>query len=135
MKKSVVSALIVVFLLIFGYYQVFVGGDIKNTEKSNKAESSNSQTDKTQDTTNENIVTIKSLEFGPGTITVKKGGTVTWKNEDSIAHTVTSDTGTELDSRSIAKGETYSKTFDAVGTFDYHCNFHSNMTGAVVVIE
>jgi hypothetical protein len=52
-----------------------------------------------------------------------------------MAHTVTSDTGTMLSSGSMAKGDTYSMTFDEAGTFDYHCEFHSGMAGKVIVTE
>ena len=80
-----------------------------------------------------NTIEIKNLKFGTGKLTIKKGQTVTWKNEDSSNHTITSDSGSTLNSSTIAKGETYSKKFDEIGTFNYHCDFHSSMTGIVVV--
>src|SRR5690349_11617603 len=45
-----------------------------------------------------NSVGIKDFAFSPDNITVKKGTTVTWTNEDGTAHTVTADSGQGPDS-------------------------------------
>lgn len=66
--------------------------------------------------------------------TVPAGTKVTWTNEDSVAHTVTSDATPPLfDSGPLAPGATYSFTFTTPGTYPYHCNYHSSMHGTVVV--
>lgn len=77
-----------------------------------------------------NEVSIVDFSYDPATLTVEKGTTVTWTNKDTVPHTVTSDTFT---SASLNPGQTYSFTFDTEGTFDYHCAFHPNMKGKVVV--
>ncbi len=75
-------------------------------------------------------VSIKDYKFQPGQITINKGDTVTWTNMDPTAHDVKF-----MDSKSpdLKKGETYSKTFDKAGTFDYICDIHPSMKGKVVV--
>jgi len=78
-------------------------------------------------------VEIKSFVFSPSPLTINIGDTVIWTNEDSTPHTVTSDSGSELDSVTFREGETYSHTFDEAGTFDYHCAIHPNMKGEIVV--
>ncbi|AJF62526.1 MAG: Blue (Type 1) copper protein [archaeon GW2011_AR20] len=78
-------------------------------------------------------VKITGFAFSPAELTVKVGDTVTWVNEDSVKHTVTSDSGSELSSPLFAKSETYSHTFNTPGTFAYHCNVHPDMTGKVIV--
>lgn len=78
-------------------------------------------------------VDIKNFAFNPSTLTIKKGDTIIWTNNDDVAHTVTSDSGSELDSSSLSKGTTYSHTFESSGEFDYHCMFHLMMKGKVVV--
>lgn len=83
--------------------------------------------------TSTNSVSIKNFTFNPSEITIKKGETVVWTNEDSTSHTVTSDSGNELDSGSITPGQTYSHTFNTAGTFDYHCSIHTSMKGRVTV--
>lgn len=82
-----------------------------------------------------NSVSIKDLMFSPESITVKKGTTVTWTNQDNTSHTITADSGTGPDSGTLANGKSYSFTYDTAGTFAYHCNFHSDMHGTVVVTE
>ena len=77
---------------------------------------------------------IEGFAFSPGTIEIKVGTTVTWTNNDSAPHTVTSSDGM-LDSGRLEQGATFSYTFDTAGSFDYFCEFHPNMTGTVVVSE
>ena len=92
---------------------------------------------KTNNPGNLNITThyveIKDFSFSPEEIRIKKGERIVWTNNDSVKHTVTSDSGIELDSPSLEKGETYSHIFDKTGTFSYHCTFHSSMKARVIV--
>lgn len=78
--------------------------------------------------------TISGFAFQPQLLQVKKGTTVTWTNQDNAAHTVTGNAGGP-DSPSIAKGQTYSYTFDTVGNYPYYCKPHPNMTGIVQVTD
>jgi len=80
-------------------------------------------------------VTISNFSFAPTTLKVKKGTTVTWTNQDSIKHNVVSDSGTGPGSALLAKGESYSYTFNTAGTFNYHCDPHPFMKGSVEVTE
>lgn len=81
-------------------------------------------------------VTIQNFAFTPQTITVAKGTTVRWTNNDSAAHTVTETDGkTGPDSPSLEQGASYSFTYQQAGTYQYHCAFHASMTGTVVVTE
>ena len=73
----------------------------------------------------------------PSQITIKKGEQVTWVNEDSAFHSVTSgfyDTPTDLfDSGHMDPFESYVLIFDEEGTFDYFCTLHPWMEGQVIV--
>ena len=80
-----------------------------------------------------NEVWMQGNTFNPGSITVSANTTITWRNKDSNSHTVTSNTGGQFDSGTIAGGGTYTHQFTTAGTYPYHCNFHSGMTGQVVV--
>jgi len=82
-----------------------------------------------------NKVTIANFSFSPANITVKKGTTVTWTNNDSVSHTVTADSGNGPDSELLSNGQSYSFTFNDVGTFSYHCTPHPDMHGKVTVTE
>jgi len=77
-------------------------------------------------------VEMKNFSFNPASVTVKKGGKVTWTNRDSAKHDVTGD---GWQSELFGKDGSFSKIFDAAGTFDYHCTPHPNMTGKIIVIE
>lgn len=81
----------------------------------------------------ENVeVVITDFTFQPEVLQIKSGTTVNWVNEDSAPHTITSNDGT-WDSGNIKKAATYHHQFDEIGTFEYHCTYHSSMTGTVVV--
>jgi len=73
----------------------------------------------------------------PSNIIIEKGKQVTWVNEDSAFHSVTSgfyETPTELfDSGHLDPYESYTLTFDESGTFDYFCTLHPWMKGQVIV--
>lgn len=77
-------------------------------------------------------VTIPGLSFNPDTVTIEVGDTVTWTNEDNVAHTVTADDDS-FDSGSLSPGNSETVTFATAGTYAYHCSIHSSMTGTVVV--
>jgi plastocyanin len=78
-------------------------------------------------------VSIANFMFAPATLTVPVGTTVTWKNTDSVAHTITSMGSGPLNSPNIAPGATFSYTFSSPGSFMYVCAIHPNMMGTVVV--
>ena len=83
--------------------------------------------------------------FTPYPIIIKVGDTITWKNEDTTPHTVTSGSGPsdpnkgkDFDSSPglssvIAPGSTFSNKFTQAGTFLYFCQLHPNMVGEVGV--
>ena len=70
--------------------------------------------------------------FDPPQISVPTGGIVSWTNDDSIQHTVTSDEGL-FDAGPISPGDTFENTFDSAGEFGYHCAIHPFMTAVVTV--
>lgn len=74
----------------------------------------------------------------PQIITIQKNDTITWTNNDSKDHTVSSGTpedGTnnKFESNLIKVGEIYSHIFEEVGTFDYFCNSHPWKKGQIIV--
>jgi len=76
------------------------------------------------------IVVIKNFAFAPAVMTVNKGTTVFWNNEDPMAHQIKSAT---FNSQPLSTGDSFSFTFNTPGTFDYICAIHPSMTGTVVV--
>lgn len=78
-------------------------------------------------------VAIQNYKFAPSTLTVSPGTTVTWTNEDSDAHTVTSKNGAFTQSNTLHKGDSFSFKFTKKGSYPYYCSFHPFMVATVVV--
>ncbi|MEX0932878.1 MAG: plastocyanin/azurin family copper-binding protein [Candidatus Pacearchaeota archaeon] len=78
-------------------------------------------------------IEIMNFDYSNNELAINLGDAVIWTNQDSIGHTVTSDSGGKINSSLLSKGETYSKTFNEVGSFSYHCAPHPYMKGTIVV--
>jgi plastocyanin len=88
--------------------------------------------------TGSTTVSMKGIQFNPGEVTVAKGGTVTWTNDEDVGHDVTKEGGPGPDFKSGApgamkQGDTFKQKFTAAGKIDYVCTVHPNMTGTVTV--
>jgi plastocyanin len=77
-------------------------------------------------------VKIDNFSFGPQTLTVSVGTTVTWTNRDDIPHTSVS-TEDVFKSKVMDTDEKFSYKFTKEGTYPYYCTIHPKMTGKVVV--
>lgn len=76
-------------------------------------------------------VKIENFAFNPQNATILAGNTVVWTNNDKVTHDVTIDNG--LFDHDITPGESFSYTFTEKGTYGYHCDIHTGMTGTIVV--
>jgi plastocyanin len=89
-----------------------------------------------KDTTNaaidSNTVIIRNFSFTPSQLIVKPGVRVTWRNQDGMDHTVTSNDGL-FDSGNLKDKASFGYVFTDAGTYQYHCRLHPQMTGSVVV--
>jgi plastocyanin len=79
------------------------------------------------------IVKIDNFSFGPATITVPAGTTVTWTNNDDVPHVVTSDDNKMFKSKALDTDDRFSFTFTKPGTYNYYCAIHPKMTAKIVV--
>jgi amicyanin len=77
-----------------------------------------------------NAVNIQNFAFAPETLTVKKGATITWTNNDSAPHQINSNA---FNSDRLSKDQSFSFTFNDAGTFDYICSLHPSMKGKIIV--
>jgi len=77
-------------------------------------------------------VKIDNFRFGPQTVTVPVGGTVTWTNRDETPHTVVSADGV-FKSKVRDTDEKFSYTFTKAGKYPYYCSVHPKMTGQIIV--
>jgi plastocyanin len=78
-------------------------------------------------------VRIDNFVFGPETLTVAVGTTVTWINQDDIPHTVVANDKQTFKSRVMDTDERFSFTFTKPGEYGYFCSLHPHMTGKVIV--
>ena len=69
----------------------------------------------------------------PDTIKVAEGGTVTWTNKDPAPHTVTF-SDISIGNSKLPPGASHKLTFAKKGTYPYHCEIHTSMTGTVEVV-
>jgi plastocyanin len=94
-------------------------------------------------------VAIRNFAYDKKNIQVKRGTRVVWTNFDAARHNVMAaheddehahdahasrSTG-EPNSPLLGTGDSWSFTFDQVGTFIYHCAPHPHMKGSVTVVR
>lgn len=110
-------------------------GDAQNTEQPSESGSAGGGggAEKESKASGGAQVTMKDIKFDPAGVTVKKGDTVTWTNEDTVGHDVTGDGFKSGPSGGLGNGDTYKHTFDKAGKFDYVCTVHPGMEGSVTV--
>jgi len=124
MRKLVLIVSILILLVLSGCTNV---SDNSETSADSAQVNEDVQSGATQ------TIEIKNMAFSPIQLKVGKGDTIIWINEDSAKHTVTSDSGIELDSELLSKSMTYSHTFKNTGTYGYHCGIHPSMIGSIIV--
>jgi plastocyanin len=82
-------------------------------------------------------VAMKNIAFLPNAVTVGKGSTVKWTNQDSVNHDVTKTSGPgpkfSSGTGNLAKGDTYERKLTTAGTIKYVCTVHPGMEGTIVV--
>jgi plastocyanin len=80
--------------------------------------------------------------YDPNPVEAKVGDTVTWTNDDSQPHTVTSGSNSQPDGKFdsspnlnplLAPGQTFEHTFEEPGEYPYYCAVHPTMVGTVSV--
>ena len=124
-----------------------LGSDNNNGNNNNKISNSILQTTTDPNTTQADVIMpTKSSRPGceetdacyiPTIITIDAGMNVTWINEDSAFHSVTSGLYDQpidtFDSGYMDPYDAYTLTFEQPGTFDYFCTLHPWMKGQVIV--
>lgn len=126
-------------------------GDSSTNTRQPTANSNPVSNDEVVDLTSEEsiVVKIKNYEYVPKNIKIKNGTKVTWINEDDMKHNVMLDhedsdkphdaslgqDPTKFEGPLLAKGESYSFTFNTSSNNPYHCSPHPWMKGKVEVVN
>jgi plastocyanin len=79
------------------------------------------------------VVKIDNFSFGPATVTIPSGTTITWTNNDDVPHVVSSDDGKLFKSKALDTDDHFSFTFTKPGTYNYYCAIHPKMVAKIVV--
>lgn len=135
MNKKILIVIVVAVLALVGIWAVIRNNNSDENPSSTSTNTSQPQSASNQQASNQGKVSIENMMFTPSQITVQKGETVTWTNNDNTAHTVTDDLSNAGGPASgdIQPGSTYSFTFNKTGSFQYHCSIHPSMRGTIVV--
>jgi plastocyanin len=80
-------------------------------------------------------IKMQNIAFDPKAVTVKVGQKVTWTNDDSVDHNVTSQSGETIKSQNFGKGATFSFTPTKAGTIKYVCTIHPGMDATLTVTQ
>jgi len=131
MRRSGWIVLLILIILAAAIVAAVVHKSNPSTSSSNNTQSSSSSSNEPASGT----INIRNMMFTPSQITVAKGGTVTWTNNDTISHEVVDDLSNVggPNSGSISPGGAYSFTFNKTGSFQYHDPTHTSMRGTIVV--
>lgn len=102
---------------------------------SSNSSSSSSSTPAASSSSSSGEVAIKmqNIAFDPKAVTVKVGQKVTWTNDDSVDHNVTSQSGETIKSQNFGKGATFSFTPTKAGAIKYTCTLHPGMDATLTV--
>ena len=81
-------------------------------------------------------VTIAKLVYALAETTLHVGDTITWVNNDPIAHTATAKANAPGGPWEvmIPPGKSAAMQMTAAGTIDYYCRFHPNMKARIIVL-
>jgi plastocyanin len=83
-----------------------------------------------------NAVTIQGFQFKPSDLTVTRGSTVTFTNQDATPHTVTPEEGANFTGTGrLQENDSKQVAFNQVGEQNYFCEIHPSMKGQITVIN
>ena len=131
--------IILVILLVLGFGIYFVSNVSTPTPSNQVNTEATTTVATTTATTSDQIINvninIQNFSFSPKILTIKAGTKVTWTNNDSAPHTVTSDSNNLLNSPTLSTGQSFSFVFNTPGSTNYHCSVHPMMKGEIVVTK
>lgn len=76
-------------------------------------------------------ITISEMKFQPAELTVHRGDTVVWVNQDMVVHDVTEEKNKLWSSGQLPSGKSWKMPVE--GSADYYCSIHVVMKGKLVV--
>ncbi|MDO8509201.1 MAG: hypothetical protein Q7S27_05975 [Nanoarchaeota archaeon] len=153
-KGLIIGVVVAILVIILGYFILNNGEMSSTTEDKNEIEGTNDNTNTGKEETGENVITITSAGFGPKTLQIKQGDSVTFVNEDTAEHwpasamhpTHTVYPGSDIEKcgtveeikifdacKGLKQGEKYMFVFNEKGKWNYHDHLVSGLYGTVEV--
>lgn len=86
-------------------------------------------------------IKMSEIKFNPQNLKISKGTRVTWVNDDGVEHYVNTDSHPAhtyylpQNSKSLAKGESFSVSFEESGIYPYHCSAHADTMSGNILVE
>ena len=108
-------------------------GSSNNSSSSSSSASTPAASSSSSSSSGGVAIKMQNIAFDPKAVTVKVGQKVTWTNDDSVDHNVTSQSGETIKSDNFGKGGTFSFTPTKAGTIKYVCTIHPGMTATLTV--
>ena len=127
MKTKIITILVILITIFL--VACSTTNDVSKTQSVN-VDSSNSKSDSSNSANNAVEIIIKDFKFTPNVITIKSGTKVKWINQDSVAHTIKSDS---FNSDRLGDNGIFEFTFSKSGSYDYICGLHTGMKGRIIV--
>lgn len=79
-------------------------------------------------------VQMAHYSFSPQSLTISVGDAVTWTNQDTAPHDVTTSSGPiSLHSPTLQKSQSWTYEFTTPGTYSYYCSIHPDMRATLIV--
>jgi plastocyanin len=134
-KRKIIVVAIVVAVLVVGVVAFAV------TNQSSKTDTKTSSSQEPQQIITANVA-ITAASVSPATVEIKKGQSVTWKNDDTKDHQIAADpypTNSSLPdlgkSVVLKPGDTFTYIYESAGSFSYHDNLDPYKIKGVVVVK
>jgi len=135
LANGLLIGLLVLVVLLWGastnWWRGANNNQVSPTQEQIQTPSPQTPTQENQPSTPQSV-SIDNMSYIPATITVKENTLITWTNNDTVAHTVTSDTGI-FSSPTLNPGDSFRFTITTAGTYGYYCTIHPNMKGTINV--
>jgi plastocyanin len=82
-------------------------------------------------------VSVGDNFYKPKELTIKRGQSISWRNEGAVAHTVTSDTDSSVkfDSGTLDPRGVYALKPTTPGKITYHCTIHGKVQSGTVTVD
>ena len=119
-------------LIIVGVILALIVIGIVGVEMSSTSESGDSDPGPTSVDDTDIVIGIRNYKYNPSIISIPRGATVTWLNDDKADHTAT-DKNSAWDSTIIHSEESQALQFNTPGTYSYYCTIHPYMTGTLTI--